>query len=154
MGVFVEAELLTYPAQMRTDFLSRCVFHRRRIAELFEQRDVDQRFAVTGYAGIPIPVPRPTEVRTFFDDLKVRNAGAAQLHRGQQSGDAAAHDQDFDRLRRRRSVERNLDIGVTREFGVRPLHGDVLRIALRIEPLASFYSILFGELAFAVHVDR
>ena len=64
--------------------------------ELFEQRNIDQRFAVTGYAGIPVPVPRATEVRAFLDDLKARNAGASQLHRGQQSGDAAAHDQDVD----------------------------------------------------------
>src|SRR5258705_3288226 len=67
MGVCVEAELVTYSAQMCADFFSRRVFRRRRIAELFEQRDVDQRFAVTGYAGIPVPVPRSTEARGFLD---------------------------------------------------------------------------------------
>src|SRR3981189_3664181 len=37
MGICVEAELITYPAQMCADFLSRRVLRRRRIAELFEQ---------------------------------------------------------------------------------------------------------------------
>ena len=155
MRVCVETELITYPAQMCADLFSRRVFRRRGIAELFEQRHVDQRLAVAGYAGVPVPVPRSTEVRALFDDLKVRDTGAAQFDRGQKPGDAAAHDQDVDRLRRRRSVGGNLDIGVTRELGEQTLDGDVLRVAHRIESLVSFQPILFGELTFAVvGVDR
>src|SRR5690606_32906068 len=56
-------------------------------------RQVDIGFDVAADARIAIPVPGPAEVGAFFDDGDVLDAALAQLHRRQQSAEAAA---DYD----------------------------------------------------------
>ena len=68
---------------------------RRHEVQLFEQRDVAVGVVVALDSGEAVPVPDTAEVAGHLDDPDALDAGLLQVGAGQQSGEAAAEDDDF-----------------------------------------------------------
>ena len=91
----VQAEMLADVAAVLEDLGAVGELLRRHEVELFEQRDVAVRVVVALDPGKAIPVPHAAEVAGHLDDADALDTGLLQIRPGQQSGEAAAEDDDF-----------------------------------------------------------
>ena len=77
---------------MLQDFGRAGVAFRGKVANLFEQRQVDVGFDVALGAGIAIPIPGAADIAALFDDPNISDAGLAQARAGQQPTEPSAND--------------------------------------------------------------
>ena len=80
------------------DLVSLGVSLGRHVAGFLEQRHVDVRFDVARRTGVAVPVPRPAEVAADLDNANTLDTRLAQPRCSQQTAEAAADDQDVNRV--------------------------------------------------------
>src|SRR5580693_7298832 len=130
---------------MTTDLIAGSVLEARNLADLLQQRHIDQGLAVTGDPGVTVPVPGATEIATRFDNPEVSDSGPAQLDRREQSGDPATDDHDVHQVGARVPDDRCVRVRVSGEVGERSIDRHVLPVPVRVQALVAFLAILLFQ---------
>ncbi len=125
-AVFVEAEHVGEPLTVFEDLETRGEFHRRDIARLLEERQVAVGLHIAGDARIAVPVPGAADVAALLAETDVLEAGVAQLVPEQQTGEAAAHHQDFALVGQRLPLDRRRRVDIGEVFREVAFQGDVV----------------------------
>ncbi len=114
--------------------------------QLFQQRDVAVSVVVTLDPRKPVPVPHAAEVTRHLDDADTVDAGLLEIGAGQQSGEAAAENDDVDVFGDRVALDHRrvgVDLGELREL---PFEFQVLRTALGPQTFGPFSGIPLPDL--------
>ncbi len=151
-GVAIEIELFADATRVGQDFRREGVLLLRDVAGLLEQRQIYVRLNIALRTGIAVPVPGAAEVATFLDDADILHTGLAQTRAGKEASEAAADDQNVNRVGQRRASESRRDVGIIDVVAVVALHFDVLFIAVGADAFVALLAIL-GAQQFGVEVE-
>src|SRR5260370_1389426 len=103
----------------------------------------------TGVEGVPFEA---VDAATFLDDADILHPGLAQTRAGKEASEAAADDQNVNRVGQRRASETRRDVGIIDVVAVVALHFDVLFIAVGADAFVALLAIL-GAQQFGVEVE-
>src|SRR5262249_23611524 len=117
----------------------------RDVAGFLEQRQVDVRFDIALRSGVAIPVPGAAEVAALLDDAKVLHARLAQTCAREQAAEAAADNQNLQRLMQGLGGEAGLDIRIVDIVTEVSPDLDVLFVTVGTDALVALLAVLGAE---------
>src|SRR5260370_17759967 len=129
-GVAIEIELFADAARVSQDFRRKRILLFRDVAGLLEQRQIYVRFDIPLPTRLTVPVPAAPHVATFLDDADILHTGLAQTRAGKEASEAAADDQNVNRVRYRRASESRRDVGIIDVVAGFALHFAVLFVSV------------------------
>jgi hypothetical protein len=139
--VLIKTVLARNVERMLEDLRSVRILLGRPVTDLFQQRQIDHRGRVALRPRIAVPVPGTAKIAALLDDADILDARFLQAGPRDKTREAPADEREGHVITLGRTLGQ-WRIGILEIMRQLPLDLDILRIAIRAQPLVALLAIL------------